>query len=131
MYGFTNDEYTRASECDGTLCSDGGYRFGRCVVKGTAIAGLSLDDAITECHFVEPRFRGAGAGGSRNSDNMHPKQKRNATYWWIATSVYGVYGKGKRMKLPDCTVLYTRRQYPNKDDHGNIDHDNYVGFKAQ
>ena len=33
-------------------------------------------------------------------------------YWWYATNVYSLCGKGNRGKLPDCLEYAIKKTYP-------------------
>ena len=81
---------------------------------------------MEECHLVEAKYlSGKGSGGS-----MPPKFQRNVAHWWVATCIYGVYGKGNRTRLPDCMVLHIRKKFPNRNEQGGVKHTGYVGFKS-
>ena len=128
IYGFSKDQYTRASECNGSMCSVSGYKFGRCATKCSAIRNFNLGNVMEECHLVEQKYL-SGKGGNCG-ESMPPRFQRNVAYWWVATCIYGVYGKGNRMQLPDCTVLYIRKKFSNTNSQGEIEHGGYVGFKC-
>eukprot|EP00985_Skeletonema_marinoi_P024896 scaffold17764_cov140-Skeletonema_marinoi.AAC.1 len=36
-------------------------------------------------------------------------------YWWYATNIYSLNGKGNRGKLPDCLEYAIKAKYPEKD----------------
>jgi len=40
-------------------------------------------------------------------------EKRNMLYWWYATNVFLICGKGCRGPLPECLVYAIRCRYPN------------------
>jgi hypothetical protein len=49
-------------------------------------------------------------GGSANS--LPPNEKRNIVYWWYATNIFLICGKGYRGPLPECLVYAIRCCYP-------------------
>ena len=48
------------------------------------------------------------------TDKITNSQRRCMIYWWYATKIYSICGKGKRMMLPDCLVNAVRK-FPEED----------------
>jgi hypothetical protein len=46
-------------------------------------------------------------------------------YWWYATNVYSLSGKGHRGKLPDCLEYAIKKHFPPEDNE-----EEYTQFKT-
>jgi hypothetical protein len=67
------------------------------------VANQDLTSIKRSCPFA--------TGDSANS--LSPNQKRNIMYWWYATNIFLIYGKGNCGPLPEYLVYAIWCQYPN------------------
>ena len=113
-----NDEYEPSSEpiidprkdakpkCtdECRCCAVYGIRFLRCVCEVIPVKDRNLTTIKEDCYFA-----------TDDIDDMPNNHKRNMLYWWYATNVFSISGKGNRGKLPVCLEYAIRELYPNPD----------------
>mmetsp|Transcript_25930 Transcript_25930/g.38109 ORF Transcript_25930/g.38109 Transcript_25930/m.38109 type:complete len:370 (-) Transcript_25930:2533-3642(-) len=92
------------------LCSINGINMVICICKSRPVESLDLNTLREDCYFANEKV-----------EDMTNSQKRCMIYWWYATNIYSICGKGKRMKLPDCLVKAVRNAYPESNGQ-------YVGY---
>lgn len=68
----------------------------------TVVMAPSTEDMASQCYFATTPVC-----------DMTPAQLRNVHYWWYATNMFCVRGKGFRGQLPSCVVAFLREKYPN------------------
>ena len=86
------------------LCSINGIQMIVCICKSQPVHRLNLNTIREDCYFA-----------TEEVDKMTNSQKRCMVYWWYATNVYSICGKGKRMMLPDCLVNAVRNTFTEED----------------
>mmetsp|Transcript_3957 Transcript_3957/g.7364 ORF Transcript_3957/g.7364 Transcript_3957/m.7364 type:complete len:364 (-) Transcript_3957:57-1148(-) len=86
------------------LCAAYGVRFLTCVCEAIPIAKLNLATIKSDCYFATDEL-----------ESMTNSHKRNMIFWWYATNVYNIAGKGKIERLPMCLEYAVRKEYPNPD----------------
>lgn len=89
---------------DNRLCSKYGTSFKRCVCNTIPVNEIELEDVSEDCYFV-----------TKIVAKMQHNEKRCLLYWWYATNVYQIVGKGNRVKLPDCLIHAIRSRFPSPD----------------
>ncbi len=90
-------------------CTIHGVYFPVCICETIKVKDLDLPSIKEDYYFATDEL-----------DKMSNSHKRNMIYWWYATNVYSICGKGKRKELPKCLVHEIRRKYPSKE---------YCGFE--
>ncbi len=90
---------------DHRLCALNGLRFIACVCDAFPVDNLNLETIKADCYFATDDLA--------DISNTH---KRNMVYWWYATNVYCIVGKGKVEHLPLCLEYAIRKKWPNPDD---------------
>ena len=85
-------------------CAMYGLRFITCVCDAIPVSSLDLETIKADCYFATKDF-----------DKMEPNHKRNMVYWWYATNVYSIVGKGNVQRLPLCLEYAIREKWPNTD----------------
>ena len=88
-------------------CSMHGVSFIVCVCDAIPVEKLDLASVKEDCYFA-----------TDDLDVMSNSHKRNMIYWWYATNVYSICGKGKRKQLPKCLVHKIRQCHPSKEFSG-------------
>ena len=91
-------------------CSMHGVNFICCVCESIPVEKLDLAAIKEDCYFATDKL-----------DEMTNPHKRNMIYWWYATNIYSICGKGKRKELPKCLVHRIRQCHPS---------DEYSGFEV-
>lgn len=85
------------AECneESRLCSLYGVGFDTCICNCIPPEDLSrnLEEIAEDCHFV-----------TKDLSSFENHDKRFVLYWYYATNVYCIRGKGKRKPLPTCLV---------------------------
>jgi len=89
------------------FCSMHGVSFVCCVCETIPMDKLDLVSIRENCYFATDQL-----------DKMSNPHKRNMIYWWYATNVYSICGKGKRKQLPKCLVHRIRQCYPSEEYSG-------------
>lgn len=91
-------------ECtdENRCCAVYGIRFLKCVCVCIPVNNHNLKTIKEDCYFA-----------TDDIDDMPNNHKRNMLYWWYATNVFSISGKGKRGKLPVCLEYAIREAYPN------------------
>jgi len=84
-------------------CSVYGLNFRLCVCDKIPVADQDLTSIKSSCPFA--------SGGP--ADCLSANEKRNMVYWWYATNLFLICGKGRHGPLPDCLVYAIRCCYPN------------------
>lgn len=95
-----DEKPTCTDEC--RHCAVYGIRFLKCVVELIPVKDRNLATIKEDCYFA-----------TDDIDDMPNNHKRNMLYWWYATNVFSISGKGKRGKLPVCLEYAIREMYPN------------------
>jgi len=90
-------------------CSKYGVSFVECVCHSIPVDKLELASIKEDCYFA-----------TDDLETMPNNHIRNMIYWWYATNVYSVCGKGKRKELPKCLVHEIRQKYSSEE---------YAGFE--
>jgi len=96
-------------ECtfDKRLCRKFGVNFiGRCICEEIPVDKRNLEIIAEDCYLVS---------ANDGIDKLKNKNKRIMLYWWYATNIYSLNGKGNRGKLPDCLEYAIKTKYPEKD----------------
>ena len=88
-------------------CSLHGTIFIVCICDTIPVEKLDLESIKEDCYFA-----------TDDLDTMSNSHKRNMIYWWYATNVYSICGKGKRKELPKCLVHKIRQCHPSEDYSG-------------
>ena len=83
-------------------CAVYGIRFVNCICKCMPVDKCDLATIKEDCYFA-----------TNELDDMQPNHKRNMLYWWYATNIFSISGKGNRGKLPECLEYAIREAYPN------------------
>lgn len=87
------------------LCRKFGINFiGRCICEQIPVAERDLTTITEDCHLI----------GKPLSEINENKPKRLMLYWWYATNVYSIRGKGHRGRLPVCLEYAIKKAYPEK-----------------
>lgn len=86
------------------LCSKHGVSLICCICESNPVAELDLQTVKEDCYFA-----------THEVADMTNSQKRCMIYWWYATNIYSICGKGRRLQLPDCLVHAVRKEYPEPD----------------
>ena len=101
----TSDDSSAKGEsvegCHGQLCSMYGTSFIECITKCIPVNSLVLSDIASNNPFVD-----------RPVEEMTAKQKKHLLFYWYATNVYHITGKGNNAKLPECLEDAIRRRIP-------------------
>ena len=98
------------------LCRKFGVNFiGRCICDEIPVSERDLNVIAEDCHLINKP-------ANEIEDN---KPKRLMLYWWYATNIYSLTGKGNRGKLPDCLEYAIKAAYPETDSA------NWVGYKER
>lgn len=88
------------------LCRKFGVNFiGRCICEEIPVEERDLEVIAEDCHLINKPA----------SELKENKPKRLMLYWWYATNIYSLNGKGHRGKLPDCLEYAIKAAYPEKD----------------
>ncbi|KAL7541262.1 hypothetical protein ACHAWF_006895, partial [Thalassiosira exigua] len=95
---------------DRRLCSIHGVSMIKCICDTNPVASLDLQTVKEDCYFA-----------TKEIEDMTNSHKRCMIYWWYATNIYSICGKGRRLMLPDCLVQAVRNEYPEPDG-------NFTGF---
>jgi hypothetical protein len=99
--------------CTGNQCSSKYFHFSRCITELIPPQGLSLKEIMKTCPF---------ASTAQLPSSLPTTKKRFLLFWWYATNVFGVHGKGNCMKLPNCLEKTIRELYPSETGQ-------YTGFR--
>lgn len=93
-------------ECTDTnrCCAVYGIRFIGCVCDVLPVGERKLATIKEDCYFATDDLK-----------DMTNSHKRNMLYWWYATNVFSISGKGKRGKLPECLEYAIRSAYTEPD----------------
>jgi hypothetical protein len=75
------------------LCSKHGVSLICCICESNPVSELDLQTVKEDCYFA-----------THEVADMTNSQKRCMIYWWYATNIYSICGKGRRLQLPDCLV---------------------------
>ena len=86
------------------LCAMHGVCFLSCVCLAIPVEKLDLVGIHEECYFATTALT-----------EMPANQKRNMIYWWYATNIYNIAGRGVIDRLPLCLEYQVRKLYPNPD----------------
>ena len=86
-------------------CAMYGLRFVTCVCDAIPLDNLNLETIKADCYFATDEVA-----------DMSNSHKRNMVYWWFATNVYTIVGKGNIEHLPLCLEYAIREKWPNPDD---------------
>eukprot|EP00581_Thalassiosira_minuscula_P010350 CAMPEP_0183702830 /NCGR_PEP_ID=MMETSP0737-20130205/806_1 /TAXON_ID=385413 /ORGANISM="Thalassiosira miniscula, Strain CCMP1093" /LENGTH=358 /DNA_ID=CAMNT_0025929507 /DNA_START=84 /DNA_END=1157 /DNA_ORIENTATION=- len=86
------------------LCAAYGVRFLTCVCEAIPVKKLNLATIKSDCYVA-----------TDDLEHMTNSHKRNMIFWWYATNVYSIAGKGKIERLPMCLEYAVRKEYPNAD----------------
>jgi len=95
-------------ECtfENRLCRKFGVNFiGRCICDEIPVAERDLSIIAEDCHYINKPA----------SELTENKPRRLMLYWWYATNIYSLTGKGNRGKLPDCLEYAIKQAYPETD----------------
>lgn len=91
------------------LCRKFGVNFiGRCICEEIKVEERDLNVIAEDCHLINKPA----------SELTENKPKRLMLYWWYATNIYSLTGKGNRGKLPDCLEYAIKKAYPEADSSG-------------
>jgi hypothetical protein len=85
-------------------CAMYGVRFLNCVCDAIPVEKLDLGAIHQDCYFATTELK-----------DMPNNQKRNMIYWWYATNIYNIAGRGNIDRLPLCLEYRVRQLYPNPD----------------
>lgn len=101
-------------ECNANtqLCSIYGVKFQACICNLMPPRDVDLEEVAEDCHFATMPL-----------SKMENHHKRFILYWYYATNVYSITGKGNRKHLPMCLVSAIRERFPEPDG-------NYTGYKG-
>mmetsp|Transcript_13058 Transcript_13058/g.28304 ORF Transcript_13058/g.28304 Transcript_13058/m.28304 type:complete len:413 (+) Transcript_13058:199-1437(+) len=94
----------KAAKCtrQNRLCSLYGVDFeSSCVCDAFPVHSHIFEDIAQQCWFVNVPL-----------SSMTDRHKRCVYYWWYATNIYLICGKGNRAELPDCLVDKIRQLIP-------------------
>lgn len=94
-------------------CSMHGISFAICICESIPVQKLDLAAIKEDCYFATDEL-----------EKMSNPHKRNMIYWWYATNIYSICGKGKRKELPKCLVHRIRQCYPSDEYSGYEQHCN-------
>lgn len=95
------------------LCRKFGVNFiGRCICEEIPVKDRDLNIIAEDCHLI-----------NKPVSELTNKSKRIMLYWWYATNIYSITGKGHRGKLPNCLEYAIKAEYPEKDSS------KWVGYK--
>lgn len=83
-------------------CAVYGIRFVKCVCEVMPVNKRNLSAIKEDCYFAIDDL-----------DSMSNSHKRNMLYWWYATNVFSISGKGTRGQLPLCLEYAIRKEHPN------------------
>jgi hypothetical protein len=78
--------------------------FIKCVCEVIPVNQRNLQAIKEDCYFA-----------TDNLESMSNSHKRNMIYWWYATNVFSISGKGTRGQLPLCLEYEIRKEFPNPD----------------
>lgn len=81
-----------------------GIHFLNCVCDAIPVEKLDLGAIHQDCYFATTELT-----------HMPNNQKRNMIYWWYATNIYNIAGRGNIDRLPLCLEYRVRQLYPNPD----------------
>jgi len=93
-------------------CALYGIRFLSCVCDAIPVEKIDLASIHQDCYFATTELM-----------EMPNNQKCNMIYWWYATNIYNIAGRGNIDRLPLCLEYWMRQIYPNPDG------DAYIGCK--
>jgi hypothetical protein len=87
-------------------CTSYGVQFLNCICDAIPVDVEKLDLAAIhqDCYFATTKLM-----------EMPNNQKQNMIYWWYATNIYNVAGRGNIDRLPLCLEYWVRQLYPNPD----------------
>ena len=108
MYNIPDPLTQKPPECtyEKRLCRKYGVNFiGQCICKEIPVGERKLDIIAEDCYLID---------APDGVDKLPNKSKRLMLYWWYATNVYSLTGKGNRGKLPDCLEYAIKKEYPEK-----------------
>ena len=94
-------------------CSKHGVSFIVCICDSIPVESLDLLSIKEDCYFATDKM-----------EDMPNNHKRNMLYWYYATNIYSICGKGKRKELPKCLVHKIRQCYPSDEYCGYEHHNN-------
>ena len=94
------------------MCALYGLQFGSCVTECIPVTELNLQIVKEDYYFATDPL-----------DEMSSSHKRNMIFWWYATNVYSIAGKGHMARMPPC-VKYAIRYA-----HRNLPGVSYSGYK--
>ena len=106
MYNIPDPLTQDPPECtfEKRLCRKFGVNFiGRCICEEIPVEKRNLDIIAEDCYLIN---------ASDGVDKLQNKSKRLMLYWWYATNIYSLTGKGNRGKLPDCLEYAIKKKYP-------------------
>ena len=97
------------------LCRKFGVNFiGRCICDEIPVGERKLEIIAEDCHLIHKPY------SEFKDDKIKPR--RLMLYWWYATNIYSIIGKGNHGKLPDCLEYAIKKAYPEKNS------EDWVGF---
>ena len=105
--GFVIDPRVHAKPActdDSRLCAKYGIRFAACICDAIPVGSLKLEALKMDCYFATDEL-----------DSMPNNHKRNMIFWWYATNVYSIVGKGNTERMPLCLEYAIRDLYTNPD----------------
>ena len=76
------------------------------------MTNLNLQTVKEDCYFATDAL-----------DQMSASHKRNMVYWWHATNVYSIAGRGRVERMPPCL------EYAMQDTFRNLPGGSYSGYK--
>ena len=83
------------------LCRKFGVNFiARCICDEIPPSQQDLAVVAEDCYLITQPF-----------ETLSNKSKRLMLYWWYATNIYSLCGKGRRGKLPDCLEYEIKRLF--------------------
>lgn len=94
-------------ECtyDNRLCRKFGVNFiARCICDEIPVKERDLNVIAEDCYLI-----------SEPVEKLKMKSKRIMLYWWYATNIYSLRGKGNRGRLPVCLEYAIKAAYPETD----------------
>ena len=94
------------------LCSLYGCEFDICICNCMPPEDVDIEEVAEDCHFV-----------TRDTSRFDNKDRRFVLYWYYATNIYSIRGKGNRKHLPICLVKKIRETYPETSGK-------YTGYRA-
>ena len=86
---------------DNRLCRLHGVNFiGRCICEEIPVKDRDLSIIAEDCCMI-----------TKPVSELENKPKRLMLYWWYATNIYSIRGKGNRGRLPVCLEYAIKKQY--------------------